>query len=133
MAKNNTSHALRTGLLGLMLALMLMSVLALSASAQAPSQSSTVATPQAHGLTSHIKLVKGKANYVPNSVSCKSTQPLTIANDTNVAQTVTAKGNPVVTIQPHHSVTKNCGGKPGMSFTLGLQSNPKAMLTVHIK
>ena len=91
MGLNIIKQSLRLSFLSLVLALLAIVFITVNVNAQttSPHQSVAPASGQAKLLHTAIKMVSGKANYVPNQLTSKVNQTIEISNNTKVSQTVT--------------------------------------------
>jgi plastocyanin len=130
MAPNTTRRTLHVSFLSFILALMVLALMTMSVSAQAVGPHKNMTTlPGYKLLHTKIEKVSGKANFVPNQLTCKVGQTLEFSNDTKVSQTLTINnGQPFQKIPAGGYTTVTFGG-PG-TYPYGLKSNPNATLTV---
>jgi hypothetical protein len=114
------------GFIGAVIAMLAISVLALSF--QAHATASSVSTTTVHAYIIHTKagdVFKRTTMTVPHRITFEFT------NDTAVSQTVTSKGLKVVTVAAHSSTPYTF--KATGTYTFSLASNTKATLTVTVK
>ncbi len=128
MMKSKTRNLSRMTLC--ILALVLLGAYLLSFSGTATAASTHAGIKSTPSKLVGVDIVKrhGKAVYVPTILHLKVNQHFNSLNDTNVTQTETWHGQPLVSIPPHQNIVAWWTGKG--TYILGLQSNPHAKLTI---
>ncbi len=130
MTKNSTVRTLRISLLSTGLALLLVCILALSASAKA--------VPSGHAVSPatgvKVSIIKNQSgyNFSKHRVSVSQGEKATLCNKTSISQSITYQGFTIYTIPANTCQSQNVNFTPG-SYTVHLKSNPKASLTIVVQ
>ena len=130
MSKNNTVRTLRISLLSTGLALLMLFVFALSASAQAVPASRSVSP--ATGVKVSIVKKSGNYNFSKHSVTVTQGEQATLCNKTTISQSITYQGFSIFTIPANTCQTQSVNFTPG-SYKVHLKSNSKASLTIIVQ
>lgn len=130
MTKNSTSRTLRISLLSTGLALLMLFVFALSASAQVVPASHSVSP--ATGVKVSIVKKSGHYNFSKHTVTVTQGEQATLCNKTTISQSITYQGFSIYTIPANTCQTQSVNFSPG-SYKVHLKSNPKATLTIVVK
>ncbi|MEO8973785.1 MAG: hypothetical protein ABI406_19530 [Ktedonobacteraceae bacterium] len=130
MAKNSTVRTLRISLLSTGLALLMLCVFALSASAQA--------VPANHAISPatsvKVNIVKNQSgyNFSKHKVTITQGEKATLCNKTTISQSITYQGFTIYTIPANTCQTQTVSFSPG-SYKVHLKSNSKASLTIVVQ
>lgn len=130
MSKHITRRTLRISLLSTGLALLMLFVFALSASAQAVPASHSVSP--ATGVKVSIVKKFGKYNFSKHMVTVTQGEQATLCNKTTISQSITYQGFTIYTIPANTCQTQSVNFSPG-SYKVHLKSNPKASLTIIVQ
>ena len=131
MAKHSTVLTLRISLLSTGLALLMLCIFALSASAQAVPASRSV-SPATGVKVSIVKKSSGHYNFSTHQVTVTQGEQAKLCNKTSISQSITYQGFTIYTIPANTCQTQSVNFSPG-SYTVHLASNPKASLTIIVK
>jgi len=130
MAKNNPMRTFRSSFLSTVLAFLMLCIFAFSANAQA------VPASHAAGLAASVKvnIVKHSSgyNFSKHKVTVTQGEKATLCNQTSITQSVVYAGFTIYTIPANTCQSQSVSFSPG-SYTVYLQSNPNAKLTIVVK
>ena len=132
MSKNSTQHTLRVSFLGTVLAFLMLCIFALTASAQVvPARQTSASSPTASVKVSIVKRSSGY-NFSKHMVTVTQGETAILCNKTSISQSIVYAGFTIYTIPANTCQSQSVNFSPG-SYTVNLQSNPKASLTIIVK
>ena len=130
MAKNHPMSTFRLSFLSTVVAFLMLCIFALSANAQTLPASHSAA-PAASVKVNIVKHSSGY-NFSKHMVTVTQGETAILCNKTSIAQSILYAGFTIYTIPANTCQSQSVSFSPG-SYTVYLQSNPNAKLTIVVK